>query len=399
MHKYLSEAFKEMEMLDVEKNIEDDPKDSETFDFDADGLGELKKFLDNDAIESNDTEIVIDIDANTDSDLKDSYIGDVILSCPVCQARIYKEVSEVELDSEDDETANKGEACPYCRSEDGFKIIGQVAPFEEANEDNNDSDEDDSEVEPGTSGENVKTDSDETLDEALSDRIKARLAKKKASSGLEEDFKNVSITTDDTKMDMTSEENGKVTITTEPVENASEGDEIIAPISDTTKAEIETTNSEDELDDTSADATITDATIDDEPTDDGFQDVEIDELDEKEFDELGESYLKKVYENVEIYRTTSGKISGNKLILEGAITFKSGKKANTKFVFEAKDITKAGKVRFIGEILNLSKNKKAFSIEGRIDSKKLVTESLTYNYRAKDAKTGKSERLYGTIHR
>ena len=46
-----------------------------------------------------------------------------------------------------------------------------------------------------------------------------------------EDLKDVSITTDDTKIQMTSEENGKVTVTTEPVKNEMdiEDTEVIKP--------------------------------------------------------------------------------------------------------------------------------------------------------------------------
>ena len=128
-------------------------------------------------------------------------------------------------------------------------------------------------------------------------------------------------------------------------------------------------------------------------------DVDIEEFDEEGFDELGESYLKKVYENVESYKTTSGSLKNNSICLEGIITFNSGKKAKTNFIFEAKEMTKRGKLKFIGENVNLSKNKKAFTLTGIADNKKLMCESLTYNYLAKDAKNNKAKKLYGTVKR
>lgn len=134
----------------------------------------------------------------------------------------------------------------------------------------------------------------------------------------------------------------------------------------------------------------------DEPID---TDVDIEEIDEEGFDELGESYLKKVYENVESYKTISGSLKNNCICLEGIITFNSGKKAKTNFIFEAKEMTKRGKLKFIGENVNLSKNKKAFTLTGTAENKKLMCEALTYNYLARDAKNNKAKKLYGTIRK
>ena len=134
-------------------------------------------------------------------------------------------------------------------------------------------------------------------------------------------------------------------------------------------------------------------------TEDKFQDVDIDEFDETEFDELGESYLKRVYENVKSYKTVKAATKGNKLKLEGIITFKSGKQGRTNFVFEAKSITKSGKLKFLGENKQFARGKKAFTLTGKTDGKKLCCESLTYNYRARDEKNGQSKRLYGRVCR
>lgn len=128
-------------------------------------------------------------------------------------------------------------------------------------------------------------------------------------------------------------------------------------------------------------------------------DVDLDEIDEEGMDDLGESYLKSVYENVNSFKTSKAILQGNKMILEGVISFTSGNKAKTKFIFESKEATKRGKLKFLGENKNISKNKKAFTLIGSLNNKKLMLESLNYNYTGKDSKTGKTKRLYGTIRR
>ena len=52
-------------------------------------------------------------------------------------------------------------------------------------------------------------------------------------------------------------------------------------------------------------------------------DFDIDEFDEDSFNEIGESYLRKVYENVKSFKTRKVSSAGNKLVVEGLITFKS----------------------------------------------------------------------------
>lgn len=165
----------------------------------------------------------------------------------------------------------------------------------------------------------------------------------------------------------------KIKIESEPKEESDETEDILVPVSPETEHQIEN-NSSDEID------------------------VPIDEFDEETFDELGESFLKNTYENVKGYKTESVKEQDdNKLVVEGLITFNSGKVKKTSFIFEAKDITKSGKVRFIGENCQLSRGKKSFTVAGKVQEGKFISESLNYNYRAKDAKSGKSTRMYGTV--
>lgn len=212
------------------------------------------------------------------------------------------------------------------------------------------------------------------LKESIKSRKRVRVSKE---DKINEDFNKVDIETDREKMSMTADENGKVTVTTEPVENVKpEGEgEMIVPISDETKEKFKTAEEEEE-----------------------YVDVDFDEFEEKDFDSLGESYLKNVYENVKSFNTTKGEISGNTLKLEGVIKFKSGKTVKTGFVFEAKSVSKNGKLKFIGENLQITKRQPAFTLIGSVEGKKLCCESLAYKYNVA-TQEGKSQRVKGVVTR
>ena len=75
-----------------------------------------------------------------------------------------------------------------------------------------------------------------------------------------------------------------------------------------------------------------------------------------------------------LFATKSG------LIIEGNIGFRSGNTKKTTFVFEAKDATRGGRLRFIGENKEITRGKKSFVLTGKLDNNKLVCESLNYNY-------------------
>lgn len=192
----------------------------------------------------------------------------------------------------------------------------------------------------------------------------------KYDESLKESVKDVTITTDDSKTTMTSEDDGKVTVTTEPVEDHKE-DEVIEPLTDETEAEI--------------------------VANDGEEDIDIEDFDEESFDELGEGYFKKVYENVNSFKTANVSTKDNKVIVEGIVTFDNNIKKSTKFIFESFS-KKNDKYRMIGENVNITKGNKAFSLIGSIKDKKFLSESLNYNYRTKN-NIGKSTRCLGTVRR
>lgn len=118
----------------------------------------------------------------------------------------------------------------------------------------------------------------------------------------------------------------------------------------------------------------------------------LEDIDENNFNKLANDYLTEVYANVKEFKVTKGSVdsSKNQLVLEGLLTFKSGKEQNTKFVFEADTMTKRGKARFIGLNETFSTAKKAFVLQGKLEEGKLIPESLQYNYYAKNLNESKN---------
>ena len=353
MSKLYENAFKALNLLE-----------EEDFELSAVETDELKDFLDND--EEEETVDIIDPNAETEEEVKDSYIGNVVLECSVCHSMIYKDPSEVvEDDESEDDLVNVGEECPYCMSTDGYKIVGQIAPYETTDvtvevEPKEDEDEEEVEVE------------DETEDD------------------LEESLENLDIETEHDRIHVEAEE------------KVDDEEEMIVPIDPEVDAEIEENVPEDEMDDledmedTENSEDMEDVDVEELPG--GDEEVDIEDFDEDSFDELGESFLRKTFSNVKSFNTmkiTEDK-NNNKLIIEGMITFKSGSKKPTTFKFTPTTIGKNNKVKFFGENLTVNKGKKAFRLSGRMIGNKLITESLTYNFITKNTKN-ESKRVSGTV--
>jgi hypothetical protein len=288
---YLSEAFKKLDFLTEE--------DFSLYNTDSiDDMGQLL------ADPGTPAQDVIDPEAETEDELQDTYIGKVILHCPVCNSMVYKKLEDIVKDDVE-ELVNVGEECPYCYTSEGFKVIGIVSPFE-GTEDKEDEQEDEKE--------------DSSEEEA----------------------------------------------------------EVLAPVPEEVA---------DDIDDTAEDS---------HPADDEV-DYDVEDFDSDSFDELGEAYLKAVYENVSSYKTTDVSSQGNTLVVEGLIKFNSGKMKPTKFVFETKTATKNNKLRFIGENKNITRGRKAFTLTGTLnENKSFITERFNYNYMTKN-EAGKSTRIYGTL--
>ena len=334
---YLSEAFKKLDFLTEEEFSLQDTA----------GLDDMDQLLKTPA---SNIANVIDPEAETEDELQDTYIGKVILHCPVCNSMIYKDMEDIVKDDVE-ELVNIGEECPYCYTSEGFKVIGVVSPFEETSE------EEEQEYEEEDPAEEEKE--------------------------LTEEFEKVEVATENQKVTLGADDDGKLTIEAEPVEEDDEDEEdeeeeVLAPVPDEVADDIE-------------------ATANDSESEDEEVEYDVEDFDSDSFDDLGECYLKSVYENVSSYKTTDVSSKGNTLVVEGLIKFNSGKMKPTKFVFEANTATKNNKLRFIGENKQITRGRKAFTITGKLnENKSFITERFNYNYMTKNEK-GKSTRLYGTL--
>ena len=109
----------------------------------------------------------------------------------------------------------------------------------------------------------------------------------------------------------------------------------------------------------------------------------IEDFDDETFNKLTENYLTNVYSNVKSFKTTQCDLKNGKLVVEGIITFNSGKTKPTSFEYEAK--VNADK-QIILEGLNADfANEKAFILSCKVDTaNRLVVESLSYKYTVND---------------
>ena len=110
-----------------------------------------------------------------------------------------------------------------------------------------------------------------------------------------------------------------------------------------------------------------------------FNEDDIDELDECSLNKHIDEYLKEVYSNVKSYKTTDCKLKEGKLIVEGKISFNSGKEKLTMFEFLPAYCE--GNLFFEGYNKDFSEDK-AFTLNCSInESKTLITESFGYKYK------------------
>lgn len=110
-----------------------------------------------------------------------------------------------------------------------------------------------------------------------------------------------------------------------------------------------------------------------------FNEDDIDELDEGSLNKHIDEYLKEVYSNVKSYETTDCELKEGKLIVEGKISFNSGKEKLT--MFEFLPAYHKGKLFFEGYNKDFSEDK-AFTLNCSInEAKTLITESFGYKYK------------------
>lgn len=121
---FIQEAFKQVYLTE----------DAEELSLDAINPDNTESFLDmvNGAEDDEMISDVYDLEAEAKEDLKQSYIGKVILDCNVCHSNVFFDKEEITQD--EDGICCTDVECPYCMSNEGYTIIGEVKPYEETSE-------------------------------------------------------------------------------------------------------------------------------------------------------------------------------------------------------------------------------------------------------------------------
>lgn len=496
---YILEAFKQFDSLTEDEDVIE-REEMPIYDVNSE---KMHDFLDT---VGDDSDIsIIDLEAEAEEDLKQSYVGKIILDCNVCHSNVFIDKDEIVVDEEG--LANTDLECPYCMSNEGYTIIGQVEPYSEVEEEIPEEDveidiesEEIPEEEPIEEGMKLdgtkklkgtkklwrRLDKDgdkkirgranseisgtedlrESLDEdeidevcdildaadveyndidadgvdccsdedamkayrALDDagfycyvedsdddyrpayvvfesmnrrhRKKLKESKKQRNKRrVKESIEDVTINTEDETMTMTTKEDGGVVVETSPIDSepmldepetfdgpeseVQSGEEVIAPISDEVEDEVELNSEIENLDDEDIEAL-------EEP-----DEFDVEDFDEESFDELGESYLREHYDNVDGFKTVNAKVFNNSLIVEGVIRFNSGSSKGTSFVFEPVNMGK-NSVLFEGYNKQISRGKKTFKLSCGLNEKMLTPNKMSYNYITRN-ELNESVRVNGTV--
>ena len=341
---YLNEAFKALNLLQEQE-----------FDLNTDGVRKLDSFMDQD--DTVDVTRVIDPEADTEEDLKKSYVGRIIINCNVCHSYIFKNKEDIIVD--EDGTVNSEEACPYCGETAGFSIIGKICPLDA------ECDEEDPKTEDHEDNDDTSAQEPEDTDDKLT-----------------EDVDNVSVTTNNEVVTVSTQDNS-VNVCIKDCDNDQCIDEeepcepqpeTIQPLTDEEQDNmINNEESEEEEDEV---------------------DYDMEELSEDETNEVVEGYLKNVYGNVDSFKTTSASINDEQMLVEGDIRFSSGKVTHTGFKFTP-DRQTGNKIRLFGLNEHFSSSPRAFSLVGCVEGKKFIPESLSYRYDIE--RDGKKQSINGRV--
>lgn len=388
----LNEAFKQLDELDEQMfDISDKGK-----------VDELVSFVTDDA--QDEVTPVIDTKAETEDDLKTSYVGDYILQCNTCLSLFYKNKDELKYNP-DSQTFNEEDVCPVCGSTTGYNLIGKVAsvdlekefseveepkqeepkpePEQEVNPDDNviaedvtsfikplkEVDSTQAEYNPEDDKIDTEEETDYTLNkQKIIDKVKASLSK------------NLSLNSDD----ISDEEANNVF--SDIIGGATS--EVIDKLDDKEEQEIKaqtTIDNKDDKDLGTVDVDLSTSTDTEEDTDkedtsgDELEDdeVEVTDFDEGVFNNQISKALREQYYNVANFATTAVKDKGNYIVVEGVINFKAkagNKVGNRKFESITLRPIKVSKDKavFNGSSNSLSK----FILEAKIDNKNIIAESI-----------------------
>lgn len=126
---------------------------------------------------------------------------------------------------------------------------------------------------------------------------------------------------------------------------------------------------------------------------------DIEDIDDEAYDDLMESYLNRVYSNVDSFKTKKVDIDSGTLVVEGLIKFKSGNQRNTTFNFDKISRSKKGDIVLEGTNKTFTNMSKAYKLRSSMENGKLLPESMIYHYvnRKLNESDGSKSRIYGRV--
>lgn len=332
---------------------------------------EVKTDEGNVIVEKTDDKLVVDLssDQNTDEDsIEDPDLVDLDTAGDEMIAPLSNEeeddiLNTAELNAEEDEESEED--------------VDDFDDLEEEPEDEDTDLPDLDEVEEET--EEDEEEFEESLHESLSDMLKSKLDA------------------------MSSDDHDEEEDDEDPLHEA---------LSDRLKARLASMSSKDSDDEFEEDdEPLGEELSDDESDEDHFKDsydddddeLEIDDLEdfnESTFNKICESYLRRVYENVNGFKCTRVKSSNGKLMVEGVINFVSGNTKQTTFEFSKPAVTKRGKVVLEGLNKTFTNTQNAYILKGYVKDKEFISESMIYRYTAKtinESNQQESVKFYGRV--
>ena len=340
---------------------------------------EVKTDEGNVIVEKTDDKLVVDLSSENDLDANEDDMEDPDL---VDLNNAGDEMIAPLSNEEEDDILNTAEL----NAEEDEESEEDVDDFEDLEEEPEDEDTDLPDLDEVEETEEDEEEFEESLHESLSDMLKSKLDAMSSDDYDEEDNE----------------------------------DQLHESLSDRLKARLASMSSKDsdeefEEDDEPLDEELSDD-IDDESDEDSddedrFEDsydddddeLEIDDLEdfnESTFNKICESYLRRVYENINGFKCTNVKSSNNKLMVEGVINFVSGNSKQTTFEFSKPTVTKRGKVVLEGLNKTFTNTKNAYILKGYVKDKEFISESMIYRYTAKtinESNQQESVKFYGRV--
>lgn len=357
---------------------------------DEEDIKDAKEFL-KDGEKEDGVEQIVDVNAEDVEDLKKSYVGDVILECPVCHTKVFKEPEGLKVSDDEnndgDKLYNCEEDCPHCGTSDkGFVIVGQVAAYKPEG-DEADPEKENPEVKPEEKTQPKGEDSGEKADEIpMKESVEPKEGGSKARYYIRDLVPDVNGEFEREFSEFKTEKGFFDSLEYNHEIAVEYGDEI-DPIEEIERKFRENENYEEESVNGFAYIKLTGQTLADyegmpeselgeiKLLEGAKSQISIEGIDEGKFDEIICGKLKEAYKGVKSYKTTDGMVdANNKIILDGVVEMSSGKKKDTKFTLECFRRKGKAKVKAINE--GFVKIRKPMIIDGSIDGSKLICESL-----------------------